>query len=412
MAYFKICVRGKRKDNTYPIYIRVTQGSQVGYIKTNKVCKSKFVRNGDITDPYIIKDVYVKIDTYMERLNRTDTNGWDIHKVMDFLRSDQESVSFSDFCREFILKMEKEGRERSSKNYLLAIKRLEEFVEKDNVSFSDIRSSVIKDWISSMKESRQKKNAYPNNIKTMFRAGCERYNDYDSGEMRIKHDPFRVVKIPPKNVAEKRALPIDIIRSFFLVDLSSLRPSKRGVPPRAYLAKDVCLLIFCLVGINTADLYTLEKASYKDGKLCYNRVKTQGRRADKAYIEVTVPDKAKHLFQKYEGSKRLFSFCEQYASDKIFNDCVNRGIRDIIELGGLPPISTYSFRHSWATIAQTIFDVGLDTVGLCLNHASPLRVTAGYVKTDFGIIDRLNDKILKYVFDGIFENKQVESLQI
>ena len=58
MAYFKVCVRGKRKDNTYPIYIRVTHLRQVGYIKTNKVCKAKFVRNGDITDPYIIKDVY------------------------------------------------------------------------------------------------------------------------------------------------------------------------------------------------------------------------------------------------------------------------------------------------------------------------------------------------------------------
>jgi len=65
----------------------------------------------------------------------------------------------------------------------------------------------------------------------------------------------------------------------------------------------------------------------------------------------------------------------------------------------LSPVSTYSFRHSWATIAQVVFEAGLDVVGLCLNHASPLRVTAGYVKTDFSIIDRLNIKILRYVFE-------------
>jgi len=59
----------------------------------------------------------------------------------------------------------------------------------------------------------------------------------------------------------------------------------------------------------------------------------------------------------------------------------------------------YIFRHSWATIAQVVFEAGLDVVGLCLNHASPLRVTAGYVKTDFSIIDRLNIKILRYVFE-------------
>lgn len=37
MAYFKICVRAKRKDNTYPVYIRVTHHGQVGYIKTGYV---------------------------------------------------------------------------------------------------------------------------------------------------------------------------------------------------------------------------------------------------------------------------------------------------------------------------------------------------------------------------------------
>lgn len=399
MAYFKVCVRGKRKDNTYPIYIRVTHLRQVGYIKTNKVCKAKFVRNGDITDPYIIKDVYIQIDAYLDRLNRVNTEGWDLGRIIDFLRKDRDPLSFSDFGREFVSKMENEGRRRSAKNYISALKSMEDFFGNKNVSFSDITSLFLKDWISSMKNSRQKKNAYPNCVKTLFRAGCEKYNNYDTGEMRIRHDPFRVVKIPPKNIADKKALPVDILRRFFDVDITSLKPSKRGMPPRAYVARDVSLLVFCLVGINTVDLYNLDKGCYKDEKLCYNRMKTKGRRADEAYIEIEVPDFVKPLFLKYQGRERLFNFSETYASDKTFNDCVNRGIKDIVKLGGLPPISTYSFRHSWATIAQAVFEAGLDIVGLCLNHASPLRVTAGYIKTDFSIIDRLNIKILRYVFE-------------
>lgn len=128
MAYFKVCVRGKRKDNTYPIYIRVTHLRQVGYIKTNKVCKAKFVRNGDITDPYIIKDVYVQIEAYLDRLNRVNTEGWNLERVMNFLKNDRDSISFSDFGREFILKMENEGRGRSAKNYLLALKSMESYL--------------------------------------------------------------------------------------------------------------------------------------------------------------------------------------------------------------------------------------------------------------------------------------------
>lgn len=145
MAYFKVCVRGKRKDNTYPIYIRVTHLRQVGYIKTNKVCKAKFVRNGDITDPYIIKDVYVQIETYLDRLNRVNTEGWGLERVMNFLKNDRDSISFSDFGREFILKMENEGRGRSAKNYLLALKSMESYFGNPNISFSDITSFFLKD---------------------------------------------------------------------------------------------------------------------------------------------------------------------------------------------------------------------------------------------------------------------------
>ena len=36
MASFKICVRVKRHDGLYPVYIRITHDRQIGYIKTDK----------------------------------------------------------------------------------------------------------------------------------------------------------------------------------------------------------------------------------------------------------------------------------------------------------------------------------------------------------------------------------------
>ena len=105
------------------------------------------------------------------------------------------------------------------------------------------------------------------------------------------------------------------------------------------------------------------------------------------------------MLEKYAGEKRLFNFCETYGSSKNFNKCINEGISDITRKNDLPHISVYSFRHSWATFAQNDFDASLDLVGFCLNHASSHRVTSGYVKTDFSVIDRLNAKILDYVFE-------------
>lgn len=348
----------------------------------------------------------------MQRLNRENIQEWSINKVIDFLRKDTSNPSFSTFSREFIAKMDNEGRESTSINYKLALKRLEEYMGKDDILFSDITSLIFKEWIDSMKDSLYKKHGYPKRIKTMFMAGCERYNNYDTGEMVIRNNPFRGVKVPRPVVPEKRALDIKTLRDFLEVDVSGLPHEINGLEPRAFRAKDVCMLVFCLAGINTADLYYMEKNNYRGGKLCYCRRKTTGRRDDKAYMEIQVPDIVQPLFEKYKGRNRLFSFSEIYSSSRNFNKCVNEGIKDVVALGALPDISVYSFRHSWATLAQNKFEASLDVVGFCLNHSSPLRVTAGYVKTDFSIIDRLNAKILNYVFERKIEKKDENNLQI
>lgn len=91
-----------RTDGVYPIYIRVTHNRKVGYIKTDKNCKSKFVKNGSIMDPYIIKDVYVTINKYIDRLNKVNTGEWSVKEVIDYLTSSSRVLSFSGFALEYI----------------------------------------------------------------------------------------------------------------------------------------------------------------------------------------------------------------------------------------------------------------------------------------------------------------------
>lgn len=110
--------------------------------------------------------------------------------------------------------MDNEGRESTSINYKLALRRLEEYMGKDDILFSDLTSSIFKEWIDSMKDSLYKKHGYPKRIKTMFMAGCERYNNYDTGEMLIRNNPFRGVRVPRPTVPEKRALDIRTVRDF------------------------------------------------------------------------------------------------------------------------------------------------------------------------------------------------------
>ena len=45
--------------------------------------------------------------------------------------------------------MDNEGRESTSINYKLALRRLEEYMGKDDILFSDLTSSIFKEWIDS-----------------------------------------------------------------------------------------------------------------------------------------------------------------------------------------------------------------------------------------------------------------------
>lgn len=398
MATFKAVVKTLRSDGYYKVYIRVTHQQEVGFIPTTFMVNKAKVKGKEIVHNGVLRETAVIMKKYNEKLNNETIENWTIQEVVDFLKGESSDISFSDWCRTFYNDMYNEGRDGTAKNYKYAIWRLEEFSGKKNLLFSDITSRLINDWISSMKNTNRAKNMYPKAIKTMFIAGCNRYNDYDRNILKITNQPFQAVKIPRSEKPEQRSLSLKTIQKFFTTDISSLMPPKGGWIPRAEKARDVCMLIFCLAGINTADLFDLKKENLKGWKLCYNRKKTRGRRENKAYMEITVPEIIRPLFAKYCGKKSLFNFSELYTTETNFNKAVNLGIDDICKLAKIEEyVSSYSFRHSWATFACNDCGADMEEVGFALVHAPIDKVTATYVKTDYSRVDKLNEKVLDLV---------------
>ena len=405
MATFKTCVQKPRKDGMFIVYIRVTHNRSVAYINTNYIIDKKQIgKNGEIIEPFVNKQCVLHIAEYLERCNRVDIKDWTAKEIADYLTKGFEVMSFSEYCRLFTRRMDEEGRETTSQNYKLAITRLEEFSEKKTLKFSDVTSKLINDWIASMKNSRYAKCGYPKAIKAMFQHGCDEFNDYDRDIIRITNQPFRRVSIPKPKVPVKRAVDVDMLKRFFNTDISNMKAPKGTWISRAERAKDVCMLIFCLAGINTADLYDLKPENFKNGKLCYNRKKTRGRRDDEAYIEIVVPPIIIPLFTKYRGKKALFNFSETYANQKNFNKCINEGIGNVracynqTHPDQLEYITTYSFRHSWATIAQNQCHASTELIAFSLNHGSAHKTTERYIKKDYSPISKLNKEVIALVF--------------
>ena len=89
-----------------------------------------------------------------------------------------------------------------------------------------------------------------------------------------------------------------------------------------------------------------------------------------------VPQLIKPTFEKYMSknmeSPWLFDFQDRLSTSDSFNANVNAGISQICKK--VSPdfhASLYSFRHSWAPIAQSGCGASLGDVDFALNHCKP-----------------------------------------
>lgn len=386
MATFKSTIQKKREDGTYLVYIRCTHNRKVAYIKTDMYVSDKHLKKGEIKDFDIIGKCALKIRDWQEKLNREDIEQWDVKDVINFLMQGSTKIPFVPYCELFITNMINNKRERTAKNYQTSLNSFINFFGKQ-ISFQDITSKNISKWISILISKPRAKEMYPVCIRAMFESGCLEYNDYDRNIIRIQNRPFMNVKIPKSEVPQKRAESAEIIKKILTVKPDTIRSEK---------AQDVAKLIIYLVGINTVDLFYMDGFCYDGDKLRYNRHKTEGERSDKAYIEIAVKDEIKYLFEKYKGDKSLFYW--GYSDPQSFNKYTNIGLKRLCELANTNKITTYTLRHSWATIAQNKCGASTELVAFCLNHSSAHRVTEGYIEKDFSPIDVMNKKVVTYIF--------------
>jgi len=252
MATLKFCVQKQRADGTWAVYIRVTHKGRHGYIKTDKHVWGKGInpKTREIKDPFVIQQVSITVVDYMERLNKRNISNWTLEEVMSFLKTGDEEISFSDYCRKFIRFMQDAGQVRNARNYEMAIRHFERFVGSNRINFSDLSSTLIERWIKSMSATQRAKEMYPVCLRQVFKAALLDYNDYDNGNIRITTNPWMKVKIPKAEKPEKLAITPEEVRAFFAAPL----PPTKLAKPLTEIGHDVAMLVMCLAGINTVDI--------------------------------------------------------------------------------------------------------------------------------------------------------------
>lgn len=397
MATFKALIKkgNKRSDGTWNVVIRFTHNSKVRFIPT-----TMYVTRKDITASFKIKNANIldrcndMIKLYRERVNELNLefNDIDIDTIVSYIRQkrDKRGVSFTDFAKKWISLSTIKG----VKNYKTALNALCSFVGRDNILCEEINVKTMKAFENELKDRPRAQSLYPNCVKTIFNAAREYYNDEDNDIIRIKHslDKYKPVE---QNIAEKRALDVETIRRIFALPYDNIRV--KGKSSRHDLALDCFRLSFCLMGMNSADLYFADRL--EDNTIIYDRMKTKDRRRDKAEIQVRVTDYIMPLVEKYKGKERVFNFYERFTTMESFNRAINLGLKDVGKELGIERLQFYAARHSMATIAYNCVHVPKYIVDEMLNHVNgSLRMVDVYVKRDFTQINEANTKLLEFIF--------------
>ena len=109
--------------------------------------------------------------------------------------------------------------------------------------------------------NRKEQGAISHLYETNLQVALIELNDEEAGIQKIKFNPWHKVKIPQADTPDKKAIPAEDVRRFFSAPL----PESTMIDPLPELGRDVAMMVLCLAGINTADLYELRKNDYRDG---------------------------------------------------------------------------------------------------------------------------------------------------
>ena len=405
-------------DGTYNVKIRFTLDRKIKRLSTNL-----FITSKDLTKSLKFKeDTSIKraIDRlvlyYREQCFKLqlDQNHYSLDEIIEFLNGEQEkqqTIDFIKFSREWIASTTIKG----APNYTTAINALVRFIGKEELDINLITLDFLesfKAFLNKEREIRTKRlmqqgkripsnrslSLYLISIKKLFNEAKKKYNKKEKNLILIPNSPFMELEIPKQEATRKRAISADIIKKLWKLPYKDM---KKGYKSTCHynLAKDCFILSFCLMGINSADLYN---ATEMEGNtIVYNRTKTKDRRLDKAQMKVDIPKLVLPLVEKYKDKtgKRLFNFYQYYADEKGFNKAINYGLKEIGTILEIDDLEYYAARHSWATIALNKVGIDKYIVHAALNHIDDaMKVTDIYIERDFVNENKANTKVAKYVF--------------
>lgn len=266
--------------------------------------------------------------------------------------------------------------------------RIADFMGDRSLSFEEINPL----WLQAFQAYLLGRGLNWNTISTYMRViRAVYYRAVDEGEAPFQPRLFRGVYTGTR-VNVKRALSERTLRSLQAPISSS---------PDLDYTRCLFLLLFMLRGIPFVDIAYMRRCDLKESKLTYRRRKTG------TWMNVHIEPEAERLIARLQSknpdSFYLFPFVTAEGEEgyRQYGNALRRFNYQLKKLSrmvsGCPSLSSYSARHSWATVAN-YRNFQPELISNAMGHSS-VKVTETYfMKHSDEKIDEMNRSILTYLF--------------
>lgn len=393
MATITIEIGKKNKKRLHPVSFLICEGRTKKRIPTGVTATdSELTTNGKrLREPEKAKMIEQKRRELQERLDALQLESlgaatMDAQEIAERIVQTKQELDFFAFADDWISKTHVKGK----KNYVTMLNSLEGYLGKRRLPFKSITYKLLEDYEQHLKDKPRAQSMYLGFLRHLYREAMRRYNtDY---ETVIQNDPFQRYRVPKQQMKKGvRALTLEQLMAIYRYE---------GEPySRAQLARDCFILSFCLMGMNSVDMYSAKTLTR--GVLKYNRTKTKDRRSDDAYIEVKVHPVIERLIKKYRDTDRVFTFHRRYGSPEDFNRAINVGLKAVGEAVGIDGLQFYQARHTFATLSRNLMHFSKGDVDEALNHVGSYDVADIYIQKDFSVINDNNFKLLDKIFGNL-----------
>jgi integrase/recombinase XerD len=312
------------------------------------------------------------------------------------------TTSFLDSFNKYLDNLLNEGRIGTYRSYRNAYDALVLYLNKKGIkkgefSAYDLTFECLKDIEKFLlqKRGRITLGIYARTFRTIYNYCASQ--DYQLKELYPFGRGPGKYKIQSSRKSSKRgdAMTSDELKKFILTDPDPQTPQ--------YKAKLIWLFSFYCQGMNFRDVCLLKYSNFKGQSLQYIREKT--KRSEQEVIEIAISDPIRDIIAKIGNPDKsldayVFGLLPVDVLDPIqleplilqANKTTNKWLKRLCQAHGLPPITTYWSRHTYASLLK-FSGVSVDLIRELLGH-SDVRTTEHYLKKfDLEVRKEINSRL-------------------